>query len=164
MGWYWLENWVVIRTNRMQIIRMHILNPNSSSHSGFELCDFLFTFFTHSLLWIVSVFLVHVAVALDGRKMHNHEIWVTVLQKEKSLFRGGDGHESTQYGLRCFVWHTILTSVTLKPSNPWNKYLGIFLCKREEGVQCLQEIISKIRRWYQWHLLKSRKILVCSRW
>jgi len=62
--------------------------------------------------------LVHIAMVLDGRQMHSHEVWITVLQKDKSLFRGRESHKSSIYSLRHFVLHTVLRSVALKPSRP----------------------------------------------
>lgn len=82
--------------------------------------------------------------------------------KNKSVFRGWDSLEFCLYSVKWFLSHPVPSSVSSRPSSPWKKCFRKHPVQEGEAVevQCLQQTIGKIRRWYQWYSLKSKKVFV----
>lgn len=66
----------------MQIFRMPVQTKVSPVVLNYVI-------FFYSLLGVISVFLVHIAMVLDGRQVHGHGVWMVVGQKQISVQRLG---------------------------------------------------------------------------
>lgn len=119
---------------------------------------------SYPFLWIISMFLVHVAVVLGGREVHDHGVWMIVVQKQITVQRPGQPWVFSVPS----AWgdsYRIQSQALLPPDYPdlETKASGSFLC--QEGGRCGSSMPTtnhqKIRRLCQWCPLKSTKVFIC---